>query len=90
MMGFICYYGHVQNTSNLGQNIFTSNFLGALVEVAFNPQNNVGFQSYLGSMLVHTLYNKQGREKMDTLGSFWGLRIVWRPFQSGCRKVDMI
>jgi hypothetical protein len=45
MMGFICYYGHVQNTSNLGENIFTSNFLGALVEVVFNPQNNVGLQS---------------------------------------------
>ena len=34
MMGFICYYGHVLNTSNLGDNIFTSNFLGALVEVS--------------------------------------------------------
>ena len=33
MMGFISYYGHVQNTSNLGDNIFKSHTLGALVEV---------------------------------------------------------
>ena len=44
MMGFICYYGHVQNTSNLGDNIFTSNFLGALVEVGHtsNRDNMLG------------------------------------------------
>jgi hypothetical protein len=33
MMGFMCYYGHVQNTSNLGDNPYMSYFLGALVEV---------------------------------------------------------
>ena len=33
MMGFISYYGHVQNTSNLGENIFKSHLFGALVEV---------------------------------------------------------
>lgn len=34
MMGFMCYYGHVQNTSNLGEgNIYKSYFLGALVEI---------------------------------------------------------
>lgn len=34
MMGFMCYYGHVQNTSNLGEgNVYKSYFLGALVEL---------------------------------------------------------
>ena len=34
MMGFMCYYGHVQNTSNLGEgNVYKSYFLGALVEI---------------------------------------------------------
>ena len=33
-MGFMCYYGHVQNTSNLGEgNVYKSYFLGALVEI---------------------------------------------------------
>ena len=33
-MGFMCYYGHVQNTSNLGEgNVYKSYFLGALVEL---------------------------------------------------------
>ena len=32
-MGFVCYYGHVQNTSNLGENVFKSHTLGAIVEV---------------------------------------------------------
>ena len=30
----MCYYGHVQNTSNLGEgNVYKSYFLGALVEL---------------------------------------------------------
>ena len=33
MAGFLCYYGHVQNTSNLGDNQYTCFFFGALVEV---------------------------------------------------------
>jgi len=34
MMGFMCYYGHVQNTSNLGEgNVYKSYFLGSIVEV---------------------------------------------------------
>jgi len=34
MMGFMCYYGMVQNTSNIGgDNIYMSYFLGALSEV---------------------------------------------------------
>ena len=33
MMAFISYYGHVQNTSHLGKNIFISHLFGALVEV---------------------------------------------------------
>jgi len=33
-MGFMCYYGHVQNTSNLGEgNVYKSYFLGAIVEI---------------------------------------------------------
>lgn len=33
MMGYMCYYGHVQNTSNLGDNHYMNYFLGALVEI---------------------------------------------------------
>ena len=34
MAGFLCYYGMVQNTSNMGQgNIYMSYFLGALSEI---------------------------------------------------------
>lgn len=33
MMSYLAYYGHVQNTSHLGQSITTSHLLGALVEV---------------------------------------------------------
>jgi len=34
MMGFMCYYGMVQNSSNMGQgNVYMSYFLGALSEV---------------------------------------------------------
>jgi hypothetical protein len=34
MAGFLCYYGMVQNTSNMGQgNVYMSYFLGALVEI---------------------------------------------------------
>jgi len=34
MMGFMCYYGHVQNTRNLGNgNEYKSYFLGALAEI---------------------------------------------------------
>ena len=41
MMGFISYYGHVQNTSNLGDNIFKSHTLGALVEVRRRGQKRM-------------------------------------------------
>ena len=33
MMSYLAYYGHVQNTSHLGESITTSHLLGALVEV---------------------------------------------------------
>lgn len=33
MMSYVAYYGHVQNTSHLGESITTSHLLGALVEV---------------------------------------------------------
>ena len=34
MAGFLCYYGMVQNTSNMGQgNVYMSYFLGALSEI---------------------------------------------------------
>ena len=33
MIGCMCYYGHCQNTANLGTNIFSSYLLGATVEI---------------------------------------------------------
>jgi len=33
MIAYICYYGHTQNTSNLGKNILINYMLGALVEI---------------------------------------------------------
>jgi len=33
MLACLCFYGHCQNTANLGSDIFSSYFLGALVEI---------------------------------------------------------
>ncbi|CAL4082215.1 unnamed protein product, partial [Meganyctiphanes norvegica] len=33
MLACLCFYGHCQNTSNLGSDVFSSYFMGALVEV---------------------------------------------------------
>ena len=45
----MCYYGHCQNTAHLGKDIFSSYFLGALVEVP--------------AWIVPFLLNKLGRKK---------------------------
>ena len=41
MMGFVSYYGHVQNTSHLGSSITTSHVLGACVEVSLETGHSV-------------------------------------------------
>ena len=33
VVGFMCYYGHVENTSNLGEDVVQSFFFGAAVEI---------------------------------------------------------
>ena len=42
MMGFMCYYGHVQNTSNLGEgnNLFKS-ILKSLSTIYNHKQTNI-------------------------------------------------
>ena len=41
MMGFVSYYGHVQNTSHLGSSITTSHVLGACVEVSLETGHSM-------------------------------------------------
>ena len=68
MASFISYYGHVQNTSHLGRNIFISHLFGSLVEVKilltllFNIYTLCNTHS-LDSKLECPLHHQQARQK---------------------------
>lgn len=76
VVGFMCYYGHVENTSNLGGDGFTKYVYGALVEI---PAFSVPF-----------LANKLGRKLMIIgLFSFSGMAsALYEVFHQGKSSLD--
>ena len=73
MMSYVAYYGHVQNTSHLGDSITTSHLLGALVEVP--------------CWVVPIIINKAGRRSplitfflLATVFSLGYYKIIWKQY----------